>query len=329
MSAAAHRRGSEYFVTGSTGRVCAAAGQLCFVKCVVPKENAADDLRVKPHTKVHLRDWYTAWAGTKELRHLKGDELKQGAHDILQRNLQRLSEAQDLLWASDDYALLFVLQGMDAAGKDGLIKHVMSGVNPQGCEVSSFKRPTDEELEHNFLWRYTRRLPARGRIGIFNRSYYEDVLVVRVHPEWLEKQHLKPSHSLWRQRYDDINNFERLLTQNRTIIRKFFLHVSRKEQKRRLLERLDNPAKHWKFSESDLAERAYWNDYMEAFEDALSATSTKHAPWYIIPADNKWVARALVSEILADAICDLHLEYPQPTQEQLAAIRKAKRSLES
>ncbi len=292
----------------------------------MPKDT--DQLRVRPHTKVHLHDWETAWAGTKELRHLKGDQLKQEAHEILQRNLQRLSQAQDLLWASDQYALLFVLQGMDAAGKDGLIKHVMSGLNPQGCEVSSFKQPTGEELQHSFLWRYGRRLPARGRIGIFNRSYYEDVLVVRVHPEWLEKQHLKPSHSLWRRRYDDINNFERHLTQNRTVILKFFLHVSRKEQKRRLLARLDDAQKHWKFSASDLAERAYWNDYVDAFEDALSATSTKHAPWYIIPADDKWVARALVSEILTDAIRDLRLEYPQPTQEQLAAIRKAKRLLE-
>jgi len=289
----------------------------------------ADDLRVKPHTKVRLRDWDTAWTGTKELRHLKGDKLKQEAQQILARNLQRLSEAQELLWASDQYALLFVLQGMDAAGKDGLIKHVMSGVNPQGCEVSSFKRPTDEDLQHSFLWRYTRHLPARGRIGIFNRSYYEDVLVVRVHPEWLEKQHLQASKSLWRERYDDINNFERHLTQNRTVIRKFFLHVSKKEQKRRLLERLENSKKHWKFSESDLAERAYWKDYMEAFEDALSATSTKHAPWYIIPADDKSVARALVSEILANAICDLHLKFPEPTPEQLAAIRKAKQLLES
>ena len=295
----------------------------------MPKDAAADELRVKPHSKVRLHDWDTAWAGTKELRHLRGDKLKEEAHEILQRNLKRLSDAQDLLWASDQYALLFVLQGMDAAGKDGLIKHVMSGVNPQGCEVASFKRPTDEDLQHSFLWRYTRHLPARGRIGIFNRSYYEDVLVVRVHPEWLEKQHLKPSHSLWRERYDDINNFERHLTQNRTIVRKFFLHVSKKEQKRRLVERLDNPQKHWKFSESDLAERACWKDYEGAFEDALSATSTKDAPWYIIPADNKWVARALVSEILASAICDLDLKFPEPTQAQLAAIRKAKRVLES
>ena len=295
----------------------------------MPKDTAPDELRVKPHTKVRLRDWDTAWTGSKELRHLKGDELQKEAREILERNLQRLADAQNLLWASDQYALLFVLQGMDAAGKDGLIKHVMSGVNPQGCEVFSFKRPTDEDLQHNFLWRYTRHLPARGRIGIFNRSYYEDVLVVHVHPEWLEKQHLKPSRSLWRGRYDDINNLERHLTHNRTIVRKFFLHVSKKEQKRRLLERLENPEKHWKFSASDLSERAYWNDYVEAFEEALSATSTKHAPWYIIPADDKWVARALVSEILASAICDLDLKYPKPTAEQLVAIRKAKGLLKS
>ncbi len=291
------------------------------------KNEPSDVLRVKPHAKVRLRDWDTVWAGTKELRNLKGDNLEQEARDILQCNLQRLSDAQDLLWASDKYALLVVLQGMDAAGKDGLIKHVMSGVNPQGCQVFSFKRPSDEELQHDFLWRHTKCLPARGRIGIFNRSYYEDVLVVRVHPEWLEKQYLAPGRSLWRERFDDINSFERHLTRNRTVILKFFLHVSKKEQKRRLLERLENREKHWKFSESDLAERGYWDDYVEAYEAALSATSTKYAPWYIIPADHKWIARALVSEILTAGIQDLHLKFPQPTPEQLAAIRKAKRLL--
>ena len=204
------------------------------------KDESCAALRVKPHSKVRLRDWDTAWAGTKELRHLKGDHLEQEARDILQGNLQRLADAQDLLWASDQYALLVVLQGMDAAGKDGLIKHVMSGVNPQGCQVFSFKQPSDEELQHNFLWRHAKCLPARGRIGIFNRSYYEDVLVVRVHPEWLAKQHLKPSRSLWHDRYEDINCFERHLARNRTVILKFFLHVSKKEQKHRLLARLDN-----------------------------------------------------------------------------------------
>jgi PPK2 family polyphosphate:nucleotide phosphotransferase len=291
------------------------------------KNDAPNALRVRPHARVRLRDWDTAGAGTKELRHLKGDQLEQETREILQRNLQELADAQDLLWASDKYALLIVLQGMDAAGKDGLIKHVMSGVNPQGCQVFSFKRPSDEELQHDFLWRHEKCLPARGRIGIFNRSYYEDVLVVRVHPEWLEKQHLNPGRSLWQERYDDINAFERHLTRNRTVILKFFLHVSKKEQKRRLLERLENPEKHWKFSASDLAERGYWDDYVEAYEAALSATSTKHAPWYIIPADHKWIARALVSDILTTTIQDLHLKFPQPTPEQLAAIRKAKRLL--
>jgi PPK2 family polyphosphate:nucleotide phosphotransferase len=291
------------------------------------KDKPTDVLRVKPHAKVRLRAWDTAWAGTKELRHLKGDHLEQEARDILQRNLQQLSDAQDLLWAADKYALLIVLQGMDAAGKDGLIKHVMSGVNPQGCQVFSFKQPSVEELQHDFLWRHEKCLPARGRIGIFNRSYYEDVLVVRVHPEWLEKQHLEPGRSLWHDRYEDINCFERHLTRNRTVILKFFLHLSKKEQKRRLLARLDNPEKYWKFSASDLAERGYWDDYVEAYDDVLSATSTKYAPWYIIPADHKWIARVLVSEILTAAIQDLHLKFPQPTKEQLAGIRKAKRLL--
>jgi PPK2 family polyphosphate:nucleotide phosphotransferase len=291
------------------------------------KNNYSEALRVKPNARVRLRDWDTAGSGAKELRHLKGDHLEQEARDILQRNLQRLSDAQDLLWAADKYALLVVLQGMDAAGKDGLIKHVMSGVNPQGCQVFSFKQPSGEELQHDFLWRHAKCLPERGRIGIFNRSYYEDVLVVRVHPEWLEKQQLEPGRSLWRERYDDINGFERHLTRNRTVILKFFLHVSKKEQKRRLLQRLENPDKHWKFSASDLAERGYWNHYVDAYQDALSATSTKYAPWHIIPADHKWIARALVSEILTTAIRDLHLKFPQPTAEQLAGIRKAKRLL--
>ncbi len=293
------------------------------------KDDSADVLRVKPHAKIRLRDWDTAWAGTKDLRDLKRDQLEPEAREILQRNLQRLADAQDLLWAADKYALLVVLQGMDAAGKDGLIKHVMSGVNPQGCQVFSFKRPSEEELQHSFLWRHVKCLPARGRIGIFNRSYYEDVLVVRVHPEWLRKQQLEPGRSLWRERYDDINALERHLTRNGTMILKFFLHVSKKEQKRRLLARLENPDKHWKFSESDLSERDCWDDYVEAYEHALSATSTKYAPWHIIPADHKWIARALVSEILTKAIHDLKLKIPEPTPAQMSAIRKAKRALQS
>ena len=248
---------------------------------------------------------------------------------MIHRNLERLSDAQELLFASDRYALLIVLQGMDASGKDGLVKHVMSGLNPQGCQVYSFKRPSDEELEHDFLWRYAKSLPPRGRIGIFNRSHYEDVLVVRVHPEWLDKEKLpaKRGHSLWEHRFEDINQFERHLARNGTVILKFFLHLSKKEQRRRLLERLDDRAKHWKFSAADLAERACWRAYVEAYEDALSATSTKHAPWFIIPADHKWVARSLVSEILTRAIERLDLKFPELTKEQRIALAKAKKLL--
>jgi len=293
-------------------------------------KNPAGEFLVKPYTKVRLRKWDTVWSGAGPLRHLRADKLKQEALDMIHRNLERLAGAQELLWASDRYALLVVLQGMDASGKDGLVKHVMSGLNPQGCHVISFKQPSDEEIEHDFLWRYAKALPARGRIGLFNRSHYEDVLVVRVHPEWLDRQKLpaKRGQSLWEHRYEDINSFEEHLARNGTVILKFFLHVSKKEQKRRLLERLENPRKHWKFSAADLAERAYWSDYVEAYEDALSATSSKHAPWFIIPADHKWVARALVSEILTRTIEGLDLEFPELTQEQQIALAKAKKLLE-
>ncbi len=286
--------------------------------------------RVKPNSKVKLRDFDTAWTGTKEMRKLGTSTLKKEAHEFIQQNLQHLTEAQELLWASDKYALLVVLQAMDAAGKDGVIKHVMSGVNPQGCQVFGFKQPSTEDLEHNFLWRYSRCLPARGRIGVFNRSYYEEVLVVRVHPEWIERQKLATSKrgtALWKDRYEDINQFEQHLTRNGTAILKFFLHVSKKEQKRRLLARLDDRDKQWKFSSADLAERAYWHEYVEAYEDALSATSTGHAPWYILPADHKWVTRWLVSEILTKTIKGLGLKIPQPTKEQQAALAKARRLL--
>ena len=298
---------------------------------MMSKQDLTRPFRVKPHAKVRLHGYDPAWAGTKEMRRLGNDRLKQDAHEFIQQNLERLSQAQELLWASDRYALLVVLQAMDAAGKDGLIKHVMSGVNPQGCQVFGFKRPSDEELEHNFLWRYSKSLPPRGRIGIFNRSYYEDVLVVRVHPEWLERQKLPDSErgpALWQGRFEDINQFEKHLARNGTVILKFFLHVSKKEQKRRLLERLDNPEKHWKFSEADLAERAHWPEYVEAYEHVLSATSTKDAPWYIIPADHKWVARWLVSEILTNTIQELDLKFPQPTADRQAALVKARRFLQ-
>jgi PPK2 family polyphosphate:nucleotide phosphotransferase len=297
----------------------------------MPDKKLAQQFLVKPHTKVRLQDWDTAWAGTAPLRKLKGEELKTEVRETIHRNLQELCDAQELLFASDRYALLIVLQGMDASGKDGLVKHVMSGLNPQGCQVKSFKRPSDEELEHDFLWRYAKALPQRGRIGIFNRSHYEDVLVVRVHPEWLDRQKLpsKRGHSLWEHRYEEINQFERHLARNGTVILKFFLHLSKKEQKRRLLERLEDPTKHWKFSAADLAERAFWSDYVEAYEDALSATSTKHAPWFIIPADHKLVARVLVSEILTRTIVGLDLKFPELTEEQRVALAKAKKLLAS
>jgi PPK2 family polyphosphate:nucleotide phosphotransferase len=278
--------------------------------------------RVKPGKRVRLADYDPAWTGSAK--------SKDEADRRLARNLERLTKAQDLLWASNQYALLMCVQGMDAAGKDGLIKHVMSGVNPQGCDVHSFKQPSKEELDHNFLWRYSKAAPERGKIGIFNRSYFEEVLVVRVHPELLEHEGIpdaKPGRTLWDQRYEDINNFEEHLSRNGTVILKFFLNVSKEEQKRRLIERLEDPQKHWKFSPADLTEREYWDDYMEAYEDALTATSTKHAPWYVIPADHKWEARWLVSEILADTIGKLDLRYPKPTAEQRAAIAEAKKKM--
>jgi PPK2 family polyphosphate:nucleotide phosphotransferase len=263
-----------------------------------------------------------------DLKEYDKDELKALASEKLEENRRELAEAQELLYASDVYSVLIVLQAMDAAGKDGTIKHVMSGVNPQGCQVFAFKKPSDEELDHNFLWRYMRALPERGRIGIFNRSYYEDVLVVKVHPEYLGK--LPPGkidESFWQKRYDDINRFERHLARNGTVILKFFLNVSKGEQKRRFLERLDNPEKHWKFSAADLAERDYWADYKRAFEDCFSATSTKWAPWYIIPADYKWAARTLVSGVVARAISELKLETPPLTPERKKALSQARKKL--
>jgi len=287
------------------------------------KKGIAEKFRAKPGAKVRLKEYDPAWGG--------GKETKEDAENLLSRNLQRLSEAQELLWAAKKYALLIVLQGMDTSGKDGLIGHVMSGMNPQGCQAVAFKQPTEEELDHDFLWRYYRYLPARGRIEIFNRSYYEEVLVVRVHPEWLERQHLaRPVRggALWKERYQSINDFENHITRNNTVIVKFCLHLSRKEQKKRLLERLDDPDKQWKFSAADLAERGYWNDYMSAYEEALTETNTATAPWHILPADHKWVARWLASEILSETIESLKLEWPTPSKEQLTGIRRARKELE-
>jgi PPK2 family polyphosphate:nucleotide phosphotransferase len=226
--------------------------------------------------------------------------------------------------------VLIVLQAMDAAGKDGTIKHVMSGVNPQGCQVFSFKQPSAEELDHDFLWRCARRLPERGRIGIFNRSYYEDVLVVRVHPELVEKRKLPPGRGgtrLWKARYDAINAFEHHLVRSGTVVLKFFLHLSKDEQKERFLERLDEPDKHWKFSAADVTERSHWDEYMEAYEDALDATSTKWAPWYVIPADRKWITRAVVADVIATTLRGLDLRHPEPSAEQRAALDGTRRAL--
>ena len=287
-------------------------------------------LRVPPGKKIRLRDYDPGWAQTKELKQLGKDAAKARAQEILQENLAALAEAQGLLYANDVYSVLVCFQAMDAAGKDGTIKHVMSGVNPQGVQVFSFKTPSAEELDHNFLWRYMKALPERGRIGIFNRSYYEDVLVVRVHPDLLERQKLPPGKrgaSFWNDRYEDINAFERHLVRNGTIVLKFFLNVSRKEQEKRFLERLDNPEKNWKFSAADIAERAHWDDYMEAYEDALRATSTEWAPWYVIPADNKWGARAVVADILTAAIRDLGLTPPKVSPEQRRALAAARKKL--
>ena len=289
-------------------------------------------LVVEPGKKAGLQDRDPAWDGDGRFRHFDKATLKDRAAELLEEHRLELADAQELLYADDRYALLVVFQAMDAAGKDGTIKHVMSGVNPQGVEVRSFKQPSTEELDHNFLWRYWKAVPERGRIGIFNRSYYEEVLVQRVHPEWLERQRLPPGKrgpKLWKERYDDINAFERHLDRNGIKIVKFFLHVSKDEQKQRFLERLDDPDKHWKFSVADLAERARWDDYQRAYEDAITATSTKWAPWHVIPADRKWVMRTLVAAVLAKQIRSLDLAYPEITPAAADELKLARQQLEA
>lgn len=256
---------------------------------------------------------------------------KSEAEEKLRKDIARLARLQDVLYAQNRYAVLLVFQAMDAAGKDGTVKHVMSGVNPQGCQVYSFKAPSAEELDHDFLWRCHKALPERGRIGIFNRSYYEEVLVVRVHPRILESQNLPPRPSgdtLWKRRFEDINHFERYLANNGVVILKFFLNLSRAEQKRRFLERIDTPEKNWKFSGSDVAERSHWNDYMAAYADVFSRTSTPWAPWYVIPADNKWFTRLAVADIIVRRLKKLDLHYPQPTDEHRASLLEARELLE-
>jgi PPK2 family polyphosphate:nucleotide phosphotransferase len=254
---------------------------------------------------------------------------KEQAQEWLEQGAARLCDLQALLYAQNKWALLLIFQAMDAAGKDGTIKHVMSGVNPQGCQVFSFKVPSEDDLNHDFLWRSTKCLPERGRIGIFNRSYYEEVLVVRVHPKLLERQKLPAqlvTKDIWSDRFKDIKSFERYLTRNGVVIRKFFLHLSKNEQKQRLLSRLEEPGKNWKFSTSDLEERKRWKDYMRAYEDMIRHTATEHAPWYVVPADNKWFTRLVVAEVIVETLESLRLSYPQvdaAKRKELAAVRKA------
>lgn len=294
------------------------------------KEKYIRKLTVSPGRKVSLKRFDTGWAQDDELKNVGKDALKERAAEILEENRAALAESQELLWASNLYSLLIVLQGMDTSGKDGTIRHVMAGVNPQGCRVTSFKVPTSEETDHNFLWRYYRALPARGEIGIFNRSYYEDVLVVKVHPEILDRQQLPPGKrgdKFWNARYDDINAFERHLVQNGTFILKFFLHISKEEQKKRLSERLLDKEKYWKFSLSDLTERQFWDEYLHVYERMLSKTSTETAPWYIIPADYKWIARSVIADIISTKIRSLDLHYPEVSAESLKQLEEARQKL--
>ena len=279
------------------------------------------DFLVRPGKKVELRKWPTI---VKPFC-----KSKEQYQELLQKHVEELSSLQRLHYASNRYALLLIFQGMDGAGKDGAIRHVMSGVNPEGCEVFSFKQPSAEELEHDFLWRTTCRLPERGRIGIFNRSYYEEVLVVRVHPEILRNQglpeELRDEKTIWKERYRSIVDLESHLYRNGTRIIKIFLHLSQEEQRKRFLERIDEPDKNWKFSASDIHERKYWKDYMEVYEDCLHATSTHHAPWYVVPADDKENARLIVSRIVLDALKGLKMAYPKTTEKrrlELQTIRK-------
>jgi PPK2 family polyphosphate:nucleotide phosphotransferase len=257
-------------------------------------------------------------------------EDKPKAIEALKWGIEVLAEQQDKLYAQDRWAVLLIFQAMDAAGKDGVIKHVMSGINPQGCQVFSFKAPTSEDLDHDYLWRCMKRLPERGRIGIFNRSYYEETLVVRVHKEILAKQKLPEkliTKHIWDERFQDIRNFEKYLTRNGILVRKFFLNVSKEEQKKRFLERIDNSDKNWKFSSADAQERGYWDDYMKAYEDMIRNTATKDSPWYVVPADNKWFTRLVVAAAVIDSLASLDLEYPEVGEEKLEELAEAKKSL--
>jgi PPK2 family polyphosphate:nucleotide phosphotransferase len=266
-----------------------------------------------------------------DARDTRGLQLdKSEAADLLKRGTEWLAQEQELLYAEDRWALLLVFQAMDAAGKDSTIKHVMSGLNPQGVQVFSFKQPSEDDLDHDFLWRHVKSLPERGRIGIFNRSYYEEVLVVRVHPDILKRQKLPApcvSERIWDERLADIAHFEDYLTRQGTIVLKFFLNVSREEQRKRFLDRLDKPQKHWKFSTADVRERRYWSDYMHAYEEAITATASKEAPWYIVPADNKWFTRLVVAAAIVEAVEELHLAYPRVSAQKMEELRSVRAML--
>lgn len=282
-----------------------------------------DDFIVPPDKGISLKDFDPGYTG-------KYTDKKEAAGK-LEEDLRKLEELQGILYAQGLYSVLIILQAMDAAGKDSVVKHVMSGMNPQGVTVTSFKAPTAGELRHDFLWRCVNVLPERGQLGIFNRSYYEEVLIVRVHPEILEHEPLPPEvkgKEIWKHRYDDINTFERHLTRNGTLILKFFLHVSKDEQKKRFLERIDTPEKNWKFSAPDLKERARWNDYMKAYEDMVNHTSTEWAPWYVVPADHKWFTRMVIADVIANSLKSVKLAYPQMTDEHKKELAAARKELE-
>ena len=257
-------------------------------------------------------------------------DSKDQAEEKVQQDIAKMADLQAKLYAQDRWSLLLIFQALDAAGKDGTIKHVMSGVNPEGCQVYSFKTPSATELQHDFLWRTTRDLPERGHIGIFNRSYYEEVLVVRVHPELLKSENLPPeliTKDIWKERFEDIHCFERHMARNGTVIRKFFLHLSKKEQKRRFLARLDEPEKHWKFSAGDIHEREYWDDYQKAFEEMIRNTARKHAPWYVVPADNKWFTHLVVAAAIVETLEDLRLSYPKVDAAKRKELEEARKTL--
>jgi PPK2 family polyphosphate:nucleotide phosphotransferase len=283
-----------------------------------------DPYRVTRGKKFRLKDFDPGDTGGL------GSDQKPMARELLEKGIQWLAEEQEKLYAQDRHSLLLLLQAMDAAGKDSTIGHVMSGVNPQGCQVFSFKQPSLEELDHDYLWRCQKCLPERGRIGIFNRSYYEEVLVVRVHPELLGRQRIPPAlvtKGIWKERLDDIAGFERYLARQGTTVLKFFLHVSRKEQKRRFLQRLEQPEKNWKFSPADIGERRHWDDYMAAYEDAIRRTASREAPWYVVPADNKWYTRLVVAAAIVEALWKLDLAYPGIDESRRKEIAAARRSL--